>query len=79
MVAKIFDAADGADESAVIRCLVYLHNERGLKAGTDCGPQYWSWFLTVVENEFADHAARFAAGHPEGSEWQEREREEVPF
>lgn len=51
-VVDVMDAAAGASEEDVIRCLQYLREERGLWPGTKHGPRHFSWFKTLVANYF---------------------------
>ena len=51
-VVDVMDAAAGASEDEVLRCLVYLRDERGLKPGTQNGPRHFSWFPVVVDEYF---------------------------
>ncbi|MGA2742497.1 MAG: helix-turn-helix domain-containing protein [Bryobacteraceae bacterium] len=60
-VVDIMDAAAGATEDTVFKCLSYLYNERKLRPGTRNGPRHFSWFVTVVGDYF----------------WQKRAREEI--
>jgi hypothetical protein len=62
-VVDVMDAAAGATEGEVLRCLSYLRDERGLKPGTRTGPHQFSWFPTVVADYFQRQRAReqFAA------------------
>jgi Helix-turn-helix domain len=52
LVVDVMDAAAGATEEEVIRCLHYLRNERGLMPGSRHGPRRFSWFKTVVGDYF---------------------------
>jgi hypothetical protein len=52
------DAAKGASEDEVLRCLAYLGEERGLKPGTRNGPRTFSWFPIVVHEYFQQHRER---------------------
>src|SRR5260370_9850139 len=51
-VVDVMDAAAGATEDEVLRCLCYLREERGLKPGTRNGPRHFSWFPVVVDEYF---------------------------
>ena len=69
LVVDIMDAAGGASEEAVLGCLRYLRQERGLRPGTKRGPRHFSWFKTVVADYFAqkrdqEFVAGNAGGHP---------------
>jgi len=60
----VMDAAGGASEDEVLRCLAYLHNERGLRPGTKNGPRHFSWFPTVVGDYFRKKRARQEVAEP---------------
>jgi hypothetical protein len=51
-VVDVMDAAAGATEDEVVRCLAYLRDERGLKPGTKSGPCSFSWFPVVIGEYF---------------------------
>ena len=51
-VVDVMDAAAGATEDEVLRCLFYLREERGLKPMTRNGPRHFSWFPVVVDEYF---------------------------
>lgn len=57
-VIEVVDAAAGATEDEILRCLAYLREERGLKPGTKTGPRQFSWFPTVVWDYFQRQRAR---------------------
>jgi hypothetical protein len=63
-VVDVMDAAEGATEDEVLRCLSYLREERGLKPGTKAGPRHFSWFATVVGDYFQRRRARQQAADP---------------
>jgi hypothetical protein len=65
-VVDVMDAAVGASEDEVLRCLVYLRDERELKPGTGNGPRYLSWFPTVVGNYFEGLRERRQSAEPMG-------------
>lgn len=72
-IVDIMDAAAGATEEEVLRCLTFLREERGLKAGTKNGPHHFSWFLTVVGDYFRQRQEREEAANPIGYDgWEER-------
>ena len=52
LVVDVVDAAAGAAEGEVIRCLHYLREERRLLPGRRHGPRHFSWFKTVVADYF---------------------------
>jgi hypothetical protein len=52
LVVDVMDAAGGATEEEVIRCLRYLRDERGQRPGTRHGPRRFGWFKTVVGDYF---------------------------
>lgn len=52
LVVDVMDAATGATEKEVIRCLHHLREERGFRAGTKHGPRSFAWFKTVVADYF---------------------------
>lgn len=58
IVVDVLDAAGGAPEDQVIRCLQYLRNERGLLPGTKHGPRTFSWFKTAVADYFQQKSDR---------------------
>jgi hypothetical protein len=60
LVVDVMDAAAGATEEAVIRCLRYLKDERGLLPGTRHGPRRFGWFKTVVGDYFRQKSSREA-------------------
>ena len=67
------DAAGGASEAEVVRCLRILREGRGLKPGTQNGPRHWSWFPTVVGDYFRQKREREEAAAPTTFEdWEER-------
>jgi hypothetical protein len=67
VVVDVMDAAGGASEEAVLGCLRYLRQERGLRPGTKSGPRQFSWFKTVVADYFAQKRNReFVMGHVGG-------------
>jgi hypothetical protein len=63
-VVDIMDAAAGATEDAVLKCLSYLYNERKLRPGTRNGPRHFSWFVTVVGDYFRQRLARKEIADP---------------
>lgn len=63
-VVDVMDAAGGATEDEVLRCLSYLRDERGLKPGTRSGPRHFSWFPTVVGDYFRQRGERQQAADP---------------
>jgi hypothetical protein len=65
-VVDVMDAAAGATEDEVLRCLSYLRDERGLKPGTRNGPRQFSWFPTVVGDYFRRQRDRQQAADPTG-------------
>jgi len=72
-VVDIMDAAGGATEDEVLRCLAYLRNERGLGPGTRNGPRMFSWFSTVVGDYFSRKRTREDVANPVGfGAWSER-------
>jgi Helix-turn-helix domain len=58
LVVDVMDAAGGASEDEVIRCLRYLREERGLRPGAKNGPHHFSWFKPVVADYFAQKRDR---------------------
>jgi hypothetical protein len=58
LVVDVMDAAGGATENEVIRCLRYLREERGLRPGTKHGPRRFGWFKTVVGDYFQQRGFR---------------------
>lgn len=69
----ILHVAGGASEAEVVGCLAYLWNERGLRPGTEHGPETWAWFKTTVQDYFTQKHARDEVANPCGyAEWQER-------
>jgi hypothetical protein len=54
------EAAGGASEEDVVRCLSYLKNDRGLLPGTRNGPRRFSWFKSVVADHFQQKRNREA-------------------
>jgi hypothetical protein len=73
LVVEVMDASGGESEEEVMRCIVHLHNERGLRHGTENGPKYFAWFPTVVQDYFDRKRAREDAAHPDGyDEWKDR-------
>jgi hypothetical protein len=72
-VVDVMNAADGENEQAVIDCILYLYNERGLRPNTQNGPVYFAWFATVVQDHFDRRKARNDAANPSGYEaWKDR-------
>ena len=65
-VVDVMDAAAGASEDEVLRCLCYLRDERGLRPGTRNGPRHFSWFPTVVGEYFRKQRERRHSGDPIG-------------
>jgi len=63
-VVDVMDAADGAKEEEVLRCLAFLRDERGLLPGTRNGPRHFSWFPTVVCDYFQQRRERECAANP---------------
>jgi len=63
-VVDVMDAAGGASEDEVLKCLAYLCNERGLRPGTKNGPRHFSWFPTVVVDYFRKKRARQEVAEP---------------
>ncbi len=57
-VVDVMEAAAGASEDEVVRCLCYLGEQRGLKPGTRNGPRHFSWFPVVVDEYFQRHRER---------------------
>lgn len=49
-VVEVMKAAGGADEKAVMSHLRHLFMERGLRPGTDQGPEHWTWFVAVIKD-----------------------------
>jgi len=60
----VMDAAGGASEDEVLRCLAYLREERGLRSGTRNGPRHFSWFATVVGDYFRQLQTRREVADP---------------
>jgi len=52
LVVDVMDAAAGATEEEVVRCLLYLRNERGLVPGSRHGPRHFAWFKSVIGDYF---------------------------
>jgi hypothetical protein len=72
-VVDVMDAADGTTEEEVLRCLKFVHDERGLKPGTMNGPRHFSWFPTVVRDYFRQRREREEAANPIGYQaWEDR-------
>jgi hypothetical protein len=67
IVVDVMDAAAGASEDEVIRCLQYLRNERGLLPGTRYGPRTFGWFKTVVADYFQQKSNREVVFNPPSS------------
>jgi len=65
-VVDVMDAAEGATEDKVLRCLSYLREERGLRPATRNGPRHFSWFPTVVGDYFRRRHERHQAADPTG-------------
>ncbi len=57
-VVDVLEAAAGATEDEILRCLSYLREERGLKPGTRTGPRQFSWFPTAIADCFQRQRAR---------------------
>jgi hypothetical protein len=72
LVVDVMDAAAGATEEEVIRCLRYLKEERGLRPGTKHGPRHLSWFRTVVADYFLQKRSREEVYAPVNVEWDQR-------
>jgi len=64
----VMDAAAGASEDEVLRCLTYLREERRLLPGTRTGPRTFSWFPTVVGDYFGKRRARDGILDPPASQ-----------
>jgi hypothetical protein len=65
-VVDVMDAAQGATEDQVMRCLQYLYKERGLRPGTANGPRHFSWFPTVVGEYFRTKREREGGSYSTG-------------
>lgn len=52
LVVDVVEAAGGEPAGYIYDALLYLHNERGLRYGTDSGPQSWAWFPTMIADFF---------------------------
>jgi len=63
-VVDVMNAAHGATEDEVIRCLGYLREERGLKPGTRNGPRSFQWFRTVIDGHFRSQRERQESANP---------------
>jgi hypothetical protein len=74
LVVDVMDAAAGATEEEVIKCLGYLKNERGLKPGTKNGPRHFSWFKTLIADYFHQKRNRETVYAPPDVEWGQRNR-----
>lgn len=72
LVVGVMDAAAGATEDEVIRCLGYLKNERGLRPGTTHGPRGFAWFKSVVADHFCQKRTREMVYAPPVPEWESR-------
>ncbi len=60
-------------EAEVVRCLVFLYNERELIPGTENGPRSFAWFPTVVQDFFHKRAMLPEAARPSSyDEWEFR-------
>jgi hypothetical protein len=57
-VVDVIDAAGGATEDAVLECLRYLREKRGLRPGRKNGPRHFAWFKTVVADYFTQKRDR---------------------
>lgn len=72
-VVEIMDAAGGASEQQVCKCLQHLYNERGLRPGTRNGPRNSKWFITVVREYFENWLVQEEVAQPSGFHaWEER-------
>ena len=72
-VVDVVDAAHGAGEEEILRALLYLYNERGLKPGSRNGPRHFTWFRTVIDDYFTQKEERLESANPTGhSDWEER-------
>jgi hypothetical protein len=58
VVVDVMDAAGGATEDAVLECMRYLREERGLRPGRKNGPRHFAWFKTVVADYFGQKRDR---------------------
>ncbi len=72
LVVDVIDAAAGASEEEVVRCLRYLKDERGLRPGTRNGPRHFSWFKTVVADHFQQKHNRETVYVPAEVDWNHR-------
>ena len=72
LVVEVMEAAAGATEEQVIRCLRYLKDERGLRPGTRHGPRHFSWFKTVVADHFRQQRNRETVYAPPDVDWDRR-------
>jgi hypothetical protein len=68
-VVEVMDAAGGATEEEVGKCLEYLYNERGLRPGTENGPRRFAWFVTVVADYFDKRRRRAEVARAGGREF----------
>ncbi len=70
-VVEIMDAA-GESEGCVYDALIYLHNERGLRRGTENGPRSWEWFKVVLPDYLEKRRRHEESASRSGSEvWDE--------
>jgi hypothetical protein len=63
-VVEILEAA-GEPEGYVYNALLFLHNERGLRYGTENGPRSWEWFKVTLTDYFEKQRRRDEAAHPD--------------
>jgi hypothetical protein len=69
LVVDVMDAAGGATEEQVVRCLHYLRDERGLQPGTRHGPRSFGWFKSVVADYFQQKHNREMIYAPPEADW----------
>ena len=50
MVAEIVHSAKCMDEQWILDELAYLHDNRGLRWGTQHGPRSFKWFITALSD-----------------------------
>jgi hypothetical protein len=63
-VVEVIQAAGGASETEVVKCLRYLYDERGLRPGTTSGPRSFAWFPKVVRDDFDRRRTREDTAEP---------------
>ena len=66
LVVEVMNAAGGATEMEVIKCLEFFYKERALRPGVRGGPRTFRWFVTVVQDYFTRKSEREEAANPCG-------------